>query len=417
MFIRLINREFDFRHNYINPHRSNIFNKELAVTPIILCAVVFAGFAQSGFRGGFGLFNWLTQFAAIALVVIYCASCISRDDNLRPDSVWIIPVVIGSLLFIVLNLGLLAMGVTSLNYRAELISVNRILSPLGVTIDRITFPISGGQNATGILAVLMFSIAAAAITLYQSGWRRILAVVTCALCILSVVLADAKGGYLGLLAVIAVVFLRHRPKAIISVFALAATLTILPLIAKAVVAVVPPEIIFKFFGQNLPSGFDAVAVLTTGRNFIWDVSINKLIGDPVNMLFGYGVRAHLTSGVSAEYAWLFGGNNLHTLHNWLLQIVFEYGLFGLTIFLMVYFRMARTSISCLTDSDESAEQRACALAVVLILLTFVVCGATEAVLSSSMPDQFIFFGLCLGFAQRIGKRIRTQDSKTLRRTA
>ena len=387
--------------NYQAPRQTQRRDPSISLNSIgliFVLAIFGFGYVQGVARGVFSPFNWITQFASFVGIVILAVTCARRSVAVEGVPLWMTSIIVGTAAFFFVNCALLALSVRSEGQALDISAPNRILDLIGINFPRIAFPISGGQNGTAIYAVLASAICLAAVSVAVGKGKKILIWSVVALCTIAVALTDARGGYLGLAGVFCCYFLRRRLLLTITFLVLAVLLLFVPLVAGFIVQAVPLDLIYGAFGRHVPTSFDSLATLTTGRSFIWESAFKKIDSEPLNFFFGYGVRGHMTSGISIDYRWLFGGNPHHTLHSMFLQMLFEFGLVGLVAFSALGAWIVKSALRSSGAAVIDGRLDAPALAVILITVGFLLCGANEAVLSSSFPDHFIFLGVCIGVA-------------------
>lgn len=89
---------------------------------------------------------------------------------------------------------------------------------------------------------------------------------------------------------------------------------------------------------------DVVDVTTFhGRSFIWQDTINWITDDGRGLLFGNGYRGHYFLEILSDVARLWSEEDLHHLHlhSTSLEILVNQGLFGLVLFLVLFYRVLR----------------------------------------------------------------------------
>jgi hypothetical protein len=108
------------------------------------------------------------------------------------------------------------------------------------------------------------------------------------------------------------------------------------------------EIAFNFVGLEMSKTEGDIASFSN-RDIIYASSIGLFVtqSDTTSMLFGYGTFGQVTSGISQTYIPLFENSysnpdSVHT-HNSAIQIMIDYGLLGLILFVFLIFRLAKIS--------------------------------------------------------------------------
>jgi O-antigen ligase len=87
----------------------------------------------------------------------------------------------------------------------------------------------------------------------------------------------------------------------------------------------------------------------SNRDIIYASTIAAFVaqGDIMSMLFGYGSYGQVTSGISDSYTFLFSNSysdpySMH-VHNSILQILIDYGVLGISLFVFLVFKLTRLS--------------------------------------------------------------------------
>jgi O-antigen ligase len=147
-------------------------------------------------------------------------------------------------------------------------------------------------------------------------------------------------------------------------------LPLIPVAALVVVTMVPAvaERMFAGFGgeQDGIVKHENEAQITSGRNTVWPLVIDKIKENPV---IGYGRQAMQTTGLTAYVAEKLHDSFPHP-HEAYLEMLLDNGIIGLLCIIPIYFIALKRSVSLFLDRSDKQYEAAggAALALVLALL-------------------------------------------------
>lgn len=236
------------------------------------------------------------------------------------------------ILFIFLNLIIYVLGI-----KDESMDIGEaiMLSYLGISIDRVKFILSPGINAYGTICGIGLIFSLICFKFSKSG--MIIAFLGGALvCFISLLLTDSRGPLI--YSIFTFIVLSYYWKSlkppkflwmipIISIIGPVLLLTLLTLLSSTE------------FAQYLARSSGDLAT-GNSRSIIWLISVSEFFNFKTSHIFGYGEYGHFSSGLSQNWAFVFGdqdGSELMHPHNTLLSVVLDYGYFGLFVFFVVQY--------------------------------------------------------------------------------
>ncbi len=161
-------------------------------------------------------------------------------------------------------------------------------------------------------------------------------------------------------------------------------------IAVALACVIDPTIAGvlreRFLGESLAPDLGAIS---SGRTDIWWYAVLTMASAPLTFVTGFGWYAYQTMGFH------FG------THNYYLELLFDLGLPGLLMFVLIMRRSLVLALQAMDQANE--EERRYLIAFVFGLVAFVV-GEFFAVLSTPVPYLFMYMGVMLHAAVTLRSR-------------
>ena len=198
----------------------------------------------------------------------------------------------------------------------------------GATTDRLTFSFFGVEQDPNYLAFFFVAPFVALLSLTTSKNRRIVvrigAVALMAFLSFGILSTGSRGALLGIAAAFIVFFARKtqmRPWKFLLLTLAAIALAIVLL--KAVSTFLPESIADRFTLDNILENGGS------GRTDIWKRYIDKLLKNPLYLLFGAGNSSSVSVNSSAA-------------HNYILECWFEYGLVGVACLVFFFFVIFRS---------------------------------------------------------------------------
>lgn len=259
-----------------------------------------------------------------------------------------------------------------------------MLEALGITMDRVHFPLSPGVNGFGPICAIAF---ATSVTLALRGEQRKTAILGALVSLWAILAIDSRSTLLFAVFAVALVYIVPRArKRGLRWFSLA-----LPTVLIVGLGVLSSSANIGGLSREGAGDF------TTGasRTVVWREAARTVIEPSIESLIGYGQSGHLTSGASVGYAYLFRGQ-LDPLnasaHNALLQTSLDLGWLGVPLFLMLGAVMLARFGARSADPHYSA-LLAATLAVLLV-------GIVEAAATTASPESLAWWLLVATAAMR-----------------
>ena len=282
-----------------------------------------------------------------------------------------------------------------------------LLKLIGISAQRIEFPLASGINTTGAVAAGGFA-AATLLAIYSNAFPRRLTVPLAAVSLYGALATDSRVALLGAIIMIVLAVLAPRVRL--------ATLTVLILsLAPATLVAISG----RLGGVSLLSTFarGRAGELNTlnGRDYIWKGAWRVAGKLNWHTLVGWGADGQITSGASRNYAYIFRGSptpTIYTSHNILLQSILDGGYLSLGVYLMTVLVV----VQCM-DRAIKAVPRSPIIALRASLLVVLFTGITEALPTYNNDDclavALIAFGAAA--AMRVPGTVRVPSSSRSRK--
>ena len=346
----------------------------LELTFIAYIALILISYGRSiGFKQISSLsINSLCVFSTI----IFFVFVVIRPAAYRRDNRYVKAIFQSFDLFLIINLAFYIVGV-----RGDTQFINsgdfgtaKLLSIIGIHHDRILFPFTPGLTVFGVLAGASFSNSV--ISLAEKTGTKKYNILIFILSSFSLLLADARGSIMCVFFALLIYFLLTRYRISIARY-LVAPLTFFFILVILIMVVLS--------NNNLISDLSRGGGLLSGREFIWLYVFNYLSEmDPI-MWIGHGFMGHFKSGVSYDYSYLFntwGNPELATLHNTFLQNMFDVGIIGLTVLVVILQITVNSAIKNKSFYKEYSVK------IIMLILYLELSGATESCIS---PYSFVTY--------------------------
>ena len=218
---------------------------------------------------------------------------------------------------------------------ANLISVMDALNmpDLALISEREDGRVSGpmGESNQYAAYLALFMPPALGLALIETGFRRFLAYTGFVVSVLAFLMTVSRGGMVGIAGgcVIAAIYLRKYISARTYMIAGAGLLGLLVVsIAGLYLAGFGDLFYDRFIGLTQTGAYD----VSSGRTFIWQTALRKMMENPVTLILGYGWDTYV----------YFPEFNLAP-HNSYLKIFFELGFIGLSLVLLALVSIVRTA--------------------------------------------------------------------------
>jgi len=319
-----------------------VFNVNVALVGLaVICVIALIAGRNVNVRGRSG--KGLVALLGFALVVVYirptnltdglvvAVTAITILASLRrtPGEQAVDSIVDGVGVYLLVNVALHFAGVQSPGYATRLGGLGE------ADALRVIFPLSNSLNQPPALAALF--IGGALLVAWRARPARRLFLLAAAGAAGYVIYA--AGSRAPLIAAIVPVVLVLLPPVVRKVagVAVAVFAVISAWVLPAVIGIAVPLV--RWAGDFIPTLFRAGEVTAenalNGRQTIWDTGTHYFFElDGIEQLLGFGQSGQIVSGVSNEYAWIFGRSVADplgaTLHNSFLQQLYDGGWVGFT---------------------------------------------------------------------------------------
>lgn len=353
-----------------------------ARTPALLWIVLLLiSVARSNRPDHVGVTGFLLVCYWTALVVLawlITTELQSREPRVRDHAINALLLAPGVLAAV--NLVLFLVGVEPPEQLYREIARARMPSWFGLDIQRVLFPLARGINSYGVTVGLGLATSLTMALSTRTGTRtRLVAVCLAGICAVVVILCDSRAAFIfGIASALGVLLARWLRLLKVARWAIPA----MPLLPVAVLGALS-------LLASTPLG-DAISrrpgdlTSATSRVIFWGAAAGDLARPRPIQMVGYGQYGQVSSGVSGTYSHLFtsyeADAELMSLHNSVLQLIFDMGYVGLASVIII---LVMTWGSLVREYEEGSAAALPALA----LLTYVVLeGATEAIISLYFPE-------------------------------
>ena len=359
-------------------------NKEFFLL-LALIALFTIAEIRGGYLGVVSAFGFFGFFLWSLSILFYLASVSVLNPSEQSRRMLVVSIVIGMGFYIALNLLAVAFGLRG-PLILENVGQNKMLSVIGLSYSRIAFPLAGGLNNAGVMAGLTFISGVAMARNPEGLMLRLVGLIVAFLGLAGVILVDSRAALatallVGLLlpVVVASKFLSRR-------------LYLLPIIALAAPVLILGAY-YLYRDSELASflmregNFAQRLGALSGRDVVWSSAFDILAKPIPIQVIGYGALGQYTSGASAGYAWVFlesRGFSAHSLHNAILQVIFDTGYIGAIVW-MTFWIFLTTSLGKLLAAGRRGLEVTFPSGVVIYLM---VAGIFEICGTPAFPDSF-----------------------------
>lgn len=273
-------------------------------------------------------------------------------------------------LVVIVNLLFYSVGVTSEIFKHKRTNDIRILSYIGIAVQRVNFLIFNNFAYYSMLVSLLILGSLSLVDLKKKA--RLLVYI---LSFITLVFLDARGPLLFLVLILLTqkYLVKINAKNILVLF----------------LAVIIIPFVFSLITAYLGLGEEENLELASSRDIIWGYFLMNYKPGIFHFLFGYGYLGQFISGISKQYDFLFGewdnGSQI-SLHNSYLQYLTDLGLIGL----YVLFSVLKTTISRI-DVLQLGKSK-------LILVYLIIAGVSEM---SVQINNFVCFYFFIAFTNYI----------------
>lgn len=320
---------------------ANNFRIKLTEVDVLVCFFIY-GYISATFKG-------VLPFNTVIFLISYI---ILLWLNIKVDSFKFESAINGYMKSIVLlvfvNFGFYLLGISSsiLIDKYPIMKV-RLLEIFGIDSDRFNFLIFSNFAYLSMLYCLP-------LIFYLKYFKIKKNYITILVCLFSLILLDARGSFFAALLALFIgnKMFRFSMKwqiLFISIF------LIIPLITNKVLELLELN------------NAETIAIFSR-RDAIWNITIDNYSPSVSEFLFGYGYVGQYTSGISELYSNLFpgyGNQNQISVHNSYLQILIDFGIIGLMIFIISILKL----IKVFKTSNN--------VTLYTVVIFFVICGVTD----------------------------------------
>lgn len=380
-------------------HKAEFRNKFWSVGASILLPMIgfliLQMFAEirASYSGLASAFGYIGQVFWMATVGLFAYSTIVRVYSINQLNLMIVLLVAGLGFLLALNLMLSAAGISGGVILTADAGQNKMLSAVGIDIQRIRSPLTGGLNNFATASSLAL-LSGWGVIITRRGFARIVGYVVLFLGLLCVVLADSRAVVLASILAIVIVALVNRISTLRHVlYILVFLLPLLPIVFVIVSPLIKDAGALSWLQRD--GSFAAKIGITSGRDVIWKSILDIAWEWNPLQIFGYGSYGQHVSGATKDYSWIFaeiGGMSGKSAHNATLQVFIDMGYAGLAVWLIWISKI----IQFLTKSIQfgggaivnipPTVVQPLLLGVVLVVL----CGLTEVAGTIYYPDIFCF---------------------------
>lgn len=294
--------------------------------------------------------NYIVQFVLIFTLFYFFTNFLYlKKENIKEVSLELIKGVLIALnVFLFINfliylggLGAIATGAFEVDEPSTLAGV------IGLSLKRDGYFLTGHPNSFGgFLAMMSVCNYLAFFYLSLNRLEKLFIFLTLGICAFSFLLIDSRGAVAAAgLTVVGIEILRRLrglwilPKA--AVFIPILTLFVISLLQ--VFAQTDMAASISRDPDEMASG--------NNRGVIWKYCVEELQEFKLEQVWGYGQLGHIQSGVSKKWSRAMKGWNTYT-HNFLFQVIFDIGYFGLLCILYLVFIGANYSYKMYKEGDK-----------------------------------------------------------------
>ncbi|UHG92238.1 O-antigen ligase family protein [Spirosoma oryzicola] len=279
-----------------------------------------------------------------------------------------------------------------------------LLSYLGLTINRVQFPLSTGLNNYAVIIGAIFSISLILLIIIQDKKYKLLSFFSSVTSLSTLLLIDSR---VAIYFPILICFFLKLSKNSNFLVKITPRLFYLVILGPLFLYLFVPLLAYLPFIDMITRNSEELAT-GNSRFLIWSICLTEFFNIKPIHLVGYGYFGHYGSGVSLEWADIFStwiDGDLKTSHNTLFTILFDYGYLGLIIYSLVIYNTSKRISKFWNINTKTS------------LLTFgfisfnLFAGITETLIGFYSPNYFILFFLFL-FTEMVSNSHKTTLSQT-----
>lgn len=209
-----------------------------------------------------------------------------------------------------------------------------LLSYLGVSINRIEFPLAGGLNNYSSYIGALFGIC---LNLYFfSKSYRLLSVFSGVVFFITLLCIDSRAAIIYPILITILIFFLNKKKPLKKGFSF---LSLLVVLGPVFIAFLLP-LISTIPGLEIISRGDEDLKTGNSRLIIWVIAFAEFVSFKSVHIFGYGEYGHFASGASKKWGVIFSSwenSDMKTPHSTLFSIIFDYGYVGLILYVTLIY--------------------------------------------------------------------------------
>ncbi|WP_343329148.1 O-antigen ligase family protein [Polaribacter staleyi] len=308
--------------------------KDLIILPFFILIIVIGILISS--KPELNIYYKIFKAFSLPLFVFTSFKCIYNNRREGFLSNFLKFIYMPLLFYVILNLLTFLMGLSgddSIDSKAVLMSY------IGIDGTRVKFFLSVGVNAYGALLGILLTLSLVGFSVVKIKKKYFLLGIVVSM--ISLFLTDSRGPMLYSILIFFIIklyfFNIKKPR----------FLNFIPLIGFF-----GPFLFLAFlsflattdYGESLSR---STADLASGnsRLTIWSIAITDFLSfKPDRHIFGYGEFGHYTSGLSPHWSFVFDNQKVNDFvhpHNTFLSIMFDYGYFGLFIYVFFQYKIIR----------------------------------------------------------------------------
>jgi len=363
-------------------------NRELLFLFIVLLGMISVGYLRANISGLIPFTGFLSAIfrlwtLVLGIFLILYVSMLKGDMKIVNGALFIS---LNFYIFLVVMLHLI--GIENANRSIfDDSGPARLLSLVGISIERVRFPMASGVNVFGVLSsfAIVANVSLLILKVYSRG-SRLLVIAGLALSSYVIICADSRAAIAyTLLSVSIILYVRDR-----KVMKLSFVPVLIPFSAVLIFAsanVLPDEILLALSRGGSGS-------LIPGRDVLWEGIGSHFLHDFSFLHFlGYGLWGQVTSGIiNPFFATVFSDASIENrllssnVHNFALQTLIDFGYIGLLFSIFFFVKVLKSLFTCFLRYRSPAF-----LFHGFVFLHLVWVGMSEAVPTIAIPDLFLIF--------------------------
>ncbi len=306
-----------------------------AIIPILVGIIALTAYLRSYLNGtseGFKMFAIMAMWT-----VILAGLPMWRHVGASPAMCWR-----GLQVYVAVNVIAFLLGISPQVSSYADTGSSRILSSLGLDIDRILFPIALGVNGFGIIAGLSSAISIAYL-LHSRNFSNFILFLSSFIALL---LSGSRGALLFTISSVAAyfIFLQLKRATYLTRFLAFFLVASYPLLTFLIYAL--SEVNFLFVGAMFDLGGNPLS----NRHYVWESALDSIGTFPVyNFLFGWGYLGQAASGAYQGYEQYFNhypgiATEKVSVHSSAIQLLIDIGILGVLLMLALYYGLVRLAL-------------------------------------------------------------------------